>query len=279
MKKYALLGYPLKHSLSPQIHKRLFKLAGYDDFSYELIEIPSEELSVNIPMLNSLDGYNITIPHKVNIIRYIDELDESAERYNSVNCVSGSGGIITGYNTDCYGFLRALETNNFSLGGKVLQVGCGGAGRMTAVEAILRGAELTVAVLPDFIEETQIFINENLKLNTAAKAEVIANIGINGSFDLLVNASPVGMYPHNDECPVSEAVIKNCKSVFDVIYNPDVTKLMGIAEKNNIPSAGGMSMLVWQAVAAHKIWDGSEYSGGDIAELISDMQNELKRTE
>ena len=103
MEKYAILGYPLKHTMSPPIHKRLFELEG-KAAEYEICEIPPEQLEEKAAYLNSLGGYNITIPFKVDIIKYIDELDESAKRYNSVNCVVNRGGKTTGYNTDCYGF-------------------------------------------------------------------------------------------------------------------------------------------------------------------------------
>ncbi len=277
MKNYAILGYPLKHTMSPPIHKRLFELSGVTDFSYDIKEISSEELENSIPMLNSLDGYNITIPHKVDIIKYVTKLDESALRYNSVNCIKNTEGIITGYNTDCYGFLRALKAGGASLDGKVLQFGCGGAGRMITVEAVLHGADLTVVALPEFIASAKEVVDYALSLNPDAKARVITIDEIEGEFDLLINATPVGMFPHNDACPCDESIIKRCKFVFDIIYNPDVTKLMKIAMDNGIKAIGGMAMLVWQAVVAHEIWDNVTYNDDDIAALINDMREELTK--
>ncbi len=151
MSKYALLGYPLGHTMSPPIHKRLFELDGKPDSEYEVCEIPPEKLAERSEYLNSLNGYNITIPYKVDIIKYLDGLDESAKRYNSVNCVVNRDGKNIGYNTDCSGFLRSLEAGGAKLGGRVLQIGCGGVGRMMAIEAALHGAELTIVALPEFI--------------------------------------------------------------------------------------------------------------------------------
>ena len=276
MEKYAILGYPLKHTMSPPIHKRLFELEG-KTAEYEICERPPEELSEKADYLNSLGGYNITIPFKVDIIKYLDELDESAKRYNSVNCVVNRDGKNIGFNTDCYGFLRSLEAENISLSGKVLQIGCGGVGRMMAIEAALHGADLTIVSLPEFIKGAEEAAAEAKKLAPNAKIKVITHDQISGEFDLLVNASPVGMFPKTEECPVTEEVVKSCKNVFEVIYNPDVTMLMKIAEKNGIKAVGGMAMLVWQAVVAHEIWSGAKYRDEDIAELISDMRKELTK--
>lgn len=276
MEKYAILGYPLKHTMSPPIHKRLFELEG-KTVEYEICEISPEKLEENVSYLNSLGGYNITIPFKVDIIKYLDELDESAKRYNSVNCVVNRDGKNIGYNTDCYGFLRSLEAENISLSGKVLQIGCGGVGRMMAMEAAIHGAELTIVALPEFVKGAEETAEDIRKHKQDAVINVITHDKISGEFDLLINASPVGMFPKTEECPVTEEVVKSCKSVFEVIYNPDVTMLMKIAEKNGIKAVGGMAMLVWQAVVAHEIWSGAKYKDEDIAELIADMRNLLTK--
>lgn len=277
MSKYALLGYPLGHTMSPPIHKRLFELDGKPDTEYEVCEIPPEQLDSRAEYLNSLNGYNITIPYKVDIIDYLDELDVTAKRYNSVNCVVNRGGRNIGFNTDCSGFLRSLEAGGASLSGRVLQIGCGGVGRMMAIEAALHGADLTIVALPEFIAGAKEVAEEAARLNTSAKISVITHDKINGEFDLLMNASPVGMFPKTEECPVSENIVKSCKCVFEVIYNPNVTKLMSIAERNGIPSIGGMAMLVWQAAVAHEIWNGASYRDEDVEKIIKDMKAELTK--
>ena len=277
MSKYALLGYPLGHTMSPPIHKRLFELDGNPGAEYEVCEIPPEQLDSKAEYLNSLNGYNITIPYKVDIISHLDELDESAKRYNSVNCVVNRDGRNIGFNTDCSGFLRSLEAGGAKLNGRVLQIGCGGVGRMMTTEAALHGADLTIVALPEFIAGAKEVAEEAAKLNPSAKINVITHDEISGEFDLLMNASPVGMYPKTDDCPVSEDVVKSCKYVFEVIYNPNVTKLMSIAERNGIPSIGGMAMLVWQAAVAHEIWSGASYRDEDVEKIITEMKAELSK--
>ncbi|MCM1024154.1 MAG: shikimate dehydrogenase [Prevotella sp.] len=277
MSKYALLGYPLGHTMSPPIHKRLFELDGKPDTEYEVCEIPPEQLDEKAEYLNSLNGYNITIPYKVDIIKRLDELDVTAKRYNSVNCVVNRGGRNIGYNTDCSGFLRSLEAGGASLSGRVLQIGCGGVGRMMATEAALHGADLTIVSLPEFTAGAKEVAGEIAKLKPSAKISVITHEEISGEFDLLMNASPVGMFPKTEECPVSEDTVKSCKNVFEVIYNPNVTKLMSIAERNGIPAVGGMAMLVWQAAVAHEIWNGASYRDEDVEKIIQDMKAELEK--
>ncbi len=271
MKHYGLLGFPLKHTMSPPIHERLFELDGVSDYDYTLKEYSPEELGDRIEDVLALDGFNITIPHKVEIIKYIDELADSAKRYNSVNCVVKKDGKYIGANTDCDGFLRSIEAAGADLGGRVLQCGCGGVGRMIAIECIRHGAELTVSV-PEGFEDTVEPVREYAAANGIdAKITVVHPDEITGSFDVLINASPVGMFPKTDACPVSEEIIARCGFVFDVIYNPEKTRLMQTAEAHGIKTCGGMAMLVWQAAVAHEIWSGAQYRDEDIAEIISDM--------
>jgi len=261
MKKYALLGYPLKHTLSPYVHGRLFEFSGITDFSYEIMEIPPLKLAGEIKNLNSLCGYNITIPYKCEIIKYTDMLDESARKYGAVNCISNKNGVITGYNTDCLGFTESLKTAGIALSGKVLVLGFGGAGRMMATEAALNGAEVTVAVLD---------LNEVNGAENISNSLTAVNINeIEGEFDLLVNATPVGMYPEIDGIPVEENIVKHCRAVFDAVYNPSKTKLLRVAEKLGINAVGGMAMLVRQAAAAHEIWYGGKFKDANIDDIIN----------
>lgn len=279
-RKFAILGYPLKHTMSPPIHQRLFELAGLDA-DYSVIEASPEELKNHKEYLKSLQGFNVTIPHKVKIIPYLDKLDASAVRYGAVNCVSHEEGQTTGFNTDCYGFLRSLEIGGASLKGKVLQLGCGGVGRMMAIETALHGGELTIAVREGYEHETESVLNEIKSCAPQAVVhlttlEKLNGQGVDGDFDLLINSTPVGMYPHTDGCPVSDSILEKCACVFEAIYNPIRTLLMQKAEGFGKKTIGGMAMLVWQAVVAHEIWDHSSYKNEDIAQLIRDMEKQVE---
>ena len=273
MDKYGLIGHPFGHSISPLIHEKLFALSGISDYSYELIDIAPEELTSRMDELKELRGFNITIPHKTAIIPFADELSESALRYNSVNCISNNGGRFIGYNTDCDGFLRSAEA--LPLGGKVLLVGCGGVGRMIAIEAALHGAELTIAVIPQDIKTAQLVMAEILAKCSGANVRICLVSDIEGSFDLLINATPVGMYPKTENCAVSDEIIANCSSFFDVIYNPTETLLMKKARALGRTAVGGASMLVYQAVKAHEYWYGGEFSAEDISKIIVDVEEHV----
>ena len=272
MNKFALIGHPLGHSMSPLIHEKLFALSGLDNTSYELIDIAPEDIAGSRGLLESLRGLNVTIPHKQAVISLVDELADSAQRYNSVNCISNDGGRLTGYNTDCDGFLRSAEL--LPIGGNVAILGCGGVGRMIAIEVARHGGNITLAVIPQDVKNAQLVMAEILAKCSAA-VKIIDISEINGKYDLLINATPVGMYPNTDAVAVSDSVIENCLSFFDVIYNPTETLLMKKARALGRTAVGGASMLVYQAVKAHEYWYGGHFAPEDISKIILDVENEV----
>lgn len=277
MNKYGLIGHPLGHSMSPLIHEKLFALSGITDYSYELIDIAPENLRAEESMLKELKGFNITIPHKMAVIPMTDKLDESALRYNSVNCISNSDGVTTGYNTDCVGFVLSAENENLPLNKKALLLGCGGVGRMIATELVMHGADLTIAVIPQDVKIAEAAVAEILEIYENAEIGICLISEIEGEYDLLVNATPVGMYPKCDACAVSDDVIAKCGSVFDVIYNPVETLLMKKARDMGKKAVGGAAMLVYQAVKAHEIWYGGKFNSADVAEIIKAVEDEVNK--
>ncbi len=274
MRHYTLIGNPLGHSMSPMIHDRLFALKNREA-EYTLTAIPTEELADRAQALRTLEGYNITIPHKVDIIPFLDALDETAKRYHSVNCVANRNGKSTGYNTDCEGFLRSVE--NLPLNGRVLLIGCGGVGRMMGIEAALHGAELTLGILEQDRPLAERLRDEIAVLAPECKVEIVLSNALTGSFDLLLNACPVGMYPKTNACPVRDAVIAASGAVFDAIYNPTETLLVRKAKAQGKPAVGGAAMLVWQAVRAHEIWDGDTYTNEEVQGIIRELEETVNR--
>ena len=277
MKKYTLIGHPLGHSMSPFIHDRLFKLKGRE-VSYSLTDISPEDLNSNKEYLKSeFVGYNITIPHKVAVIPFIDKMDTSALRYNSVNCVANTQEGSIGYNTDCYGFLNSLKMNDISLDGKVLLLGCGGVGRMMAIESLLHGATLTIAIIEEARDMCNTLLAELNEKFPNVKVEVVLMSEITGSFDLVINSTPVGMFPKVDNCPLSDETISKCGAVFDAIYNPTETKLVQKFKAQGKKAVGGMAMLVLQAVKAHELWDNDTYSNDEIDEIIKQSNEKVEK--
>lgn len=267
MQKYTLIGHPLGHSMSPFIHSELFKLSKIDA-EYNCTDIAPDDLQNKAETLRQLNGYNITIPYKRDMIQYTDTLDESAKRYGAVNCIHNINGRSVGYNTDCTGFLMSVKS--LGLSGNVLLIGCGGVGRMMAIEAALHGADLTIGIIPEATKSAADLCNEIDNLSTCKKVRVKNIQSVNGKFDLIINASPVGMYPKSDACPVSEELISECSGVFDAIYNPVKTKLIRIAQSFGKPTVNGTAMLVYQAVKAHEIWNGEYYTDEQIQKIITD---------
>lgn len=252
MKRFALIGYPLGHSMSPFIHKRLMEVAGIDG-TYDLIPIPKEKLSNDFDRLLSLDGFNVTIPNKVEIINFIDSLNDRAMLYGAVNTVKVDEK--KGYNTDCFGFVNALKMANMSITGRVLLCGAGGVARTIAFEcAREKDADVTIACRESSMTKAN-KLKEEIKNKLGKNVQTCLIDEISGEFDLLVNCTPVGMFPKVDGMVVSPTVVEHCKAVFDTIYNPEETLLIKTAKSLGIPAVDGMGMLVWQAAVAQEIWN------------------------
>lgn len=274
--KFGLTGYPLGHSMSPVIHRELFKLSGLDA-SYDLVETAPDKLGECFEEdLKQLRGFNVTIPHKIEIIKYLDELSDRAKLFGAVNTVDVKADKITGHNTDCTGFLKALEMADITLGGDVLLCGSGGVARMIAFEAILAGAKLTIAVREADVDAAKLIKNE-IEEKTGKTCGIILLAGAKGGYDLVINGTPVGMYPNVDACPVAKEVVATSKAAFDVIYNPQETVFIKYAKEAGVKYSGGLSMLVWQAAVAQQIWNGSQFSNEDIEKVIAVTQKELEK--
>ena len=276
-KKFAVIGHPIGHTMSPFIHQRLFELSGVDA-EYGVLDIsPSDFERDYIEILKPLDGYNITIPHKTRVIPLLDEIDGKAEMYGSVNTVRNRDGVSKGFTTDPDGFLKALEYASIPLSGRVVILGCGGVARTMAFEAIKKGAEVELAVRESSRSKAEALVLEINEKLSAPKISITDISAFSGEVKTLINATPVGMSPKSDFQPVTDSQLSGCENVFDAIYNPLETKLIRKANSLGINAEGGMSMLVWQAVVSHRHWDGSDYDVKDIEKLCADAAEELMK--
>lgn len=267
LKNYKVIGYPIGHTMSPFIHKELFKLR---DFSadYGKLEISPEALGEEFDKtLKNLDGFNVTIPHKVSIIKHLDRLDGSAAEYGAVNVVANENGEYVGYNTDAYGFLEGLKFSNIALSGKVLVYGFGGAARTIITECIKAGCEVTIGTAPDFLEQGTKTVQE-LSEKLGADIKIILGEDIKEKYTLLVNATPVGMYPKVNAMPLKAEQIDLFDAVYDIVYNPEETLLLKTAKEKGKICGGGLSMLVTQAAKAHEYFYGAEFSNEEIEATI-----------
>lgn len=189
MKKFALIGYPLGHSISDIIHRELLKLKNVDG-SYELIEVKQEELDTCFEnRLKILDGFNVTIPHKIKVIPFLYKLSEKAELYGSVNTVYNKNGKLIGYNTDCIGFRNSIKDEAIKLYGNVLVCGSGGVSRMFAIESVLEGADVTIAVRESSLKSAN-DIKDEIENKFSKSCEIVLLSKVKKSYDLIINGTP-----------------------------------------------------------------------------------------
>lgn len=248
--KCGLLGRKLGHSYSPQIHKFL------GDYSYDLFEREPEELDAFFAD-PPFDAMNVTIPYKESVMKYCSEISDSAKKIGSVNTIVRKNGKYYGDNTDYYGFEFILDSVCKDVKGKkVLIVGNGGAAK-TAIAVISdRGG---VPVVISHKENTP----ENMKKHHL-------------DTDIIVNTTPVGMYPKNLESPIVLENYKNVKAVVDVVYNPSKTQILLDAERLGIPCVNGLYMLVAQAEKASAIFKGEASWEVRTSSIVSELELEMK---
>lgn len=275
MKNLGLIGYPLGHSMSPVIHRELLKLNNIEG-DYTLFEINPDNFEKELESVKNLDGFNVTIPHKINIIPYLDDLSERAKLFGAVNTVEIKNGVRTGHNTDCEGFLRAMKMAGIELSGKVLVCGSGGVSRMFAFETVLAGADLTMAVRDADLQAAG-EIQKEIKDKLSKDIKVITLDEVEGGYDVLVNGTPLGMYPNVDTCVLPKEKVQNCKAVFDAVYNPLETTLIKYAKEFGAKYSNGLPMLVWQAAVAQEIWFDVEFSMQQIKDIIKITESELTK--
>ena len=251
MKKYGLTGNPLSHSMSAIIHNEILKIKNVDG---EYTLYPDENLSKSFEeILSKLNGFNITIPYKKDIIKYLDELSDKVKLYNSCNTVKIENGKTKGYNTDVFGIHDTLKKNNVELFEKrVLVLGNGGVSSMIACECALCDAEVSLLCRDNKkgeILKKEIFDKTGKTITLVTKEEL-------KEYDILINGTPVGMYPDtlNSFFPLSK--LKDIPVVFDTIYNPYETLLVRVSNYYGNKGISGLNMLVEQAIKAQEIFNG-----------------------
>ncbi len=273
---YGVIGDPISHSLSPDIHNRIYKRLK-EDKAYLALRIPPSELKAAIGLLrNNFKGFNVTIPHKEAIIPYLDELDTTAKVYGAVNTVKVEAGKLKGYNTDGYGFIMAMEAEGFKLEGKrVLMLGAGGAARVVAHELLNKGCHLTIA---NRSEEKREMLREELLTHGNNKSILTCSPSeLKEGYSCIVNTTPVGMAPLEQQLPVEDLeILKGTELIFDLIYNPYKTLLLKAAEERGCRTLNGFSMLYYQAIKAQEHWRGVALPKKITEDIFVELEDLLK---
>ena len=245
--KYGLIGEKLSHSFSKEIHEALA------DYTYEIRELTPDEVA---PFLKAreFDGINVTIPYKEKVIPYLDEISDAAKKIGAVNTVKKVDGRLIGDNTDFYGMREMILRAGIAIEGKkVLILGTGGTSKTAK------------AVLADLGAKEIVTVSRKASENTLTYEDAIK---LHSDSDIIVNTTPVGMYPNTDACPIDLWNFPNLTGVIDAIYNPLRTNLILEAKKCGIPATGGLMMLILQAARASEIFLGKEIDGESVAKVV-----------
>ena len=249
--EYGLIGEKLGHSFSKIIHEKLA------DYTYELCPLAKDELDAFMTA-KQFKAINVTIPYKQDVIPYCDVLDDSAKRIGVVNTIVNRDGKLFGYNTDFAGFLYNLNAHGITLKDKKVMI-CGSGGTCKTVTAEYMGAKEILVV------------SRSKKENAVTYEECIRHKDV----DVVVNASPKGMYPNNGESPLDLSNFPNCKAVVDVIYNPLKTRLLQQAEQLGMKAVNGLEMLVAQAKFAVEHFLSTEIENDKIDQITLELLKQL----
>ena len=248
--KCGLLGRILGHSYSPEIH------AMMGSYRYDLFEVEPEELG-NFLHQADFDGLNVTMPYKKAVIAYLDELTPTAKQIGAVNTIYRKAGKLIGHNTDLYGFQQMLKKSALSPAGKkCLVLGSGGASDVAVFALQQMGANVVI-------------ISRKGENN-------YGNLAHHKDASIIVNATPVGMYPHCGEALIDLSLFPQLEGVLDVIYNPARTQLIMDAEKRNIVTENGLWMLVCQAREASEKMTGTQVSLSRTQEIFHHLQRKME---
>ena len=254
---YALFGWPLGHTMSPELHAQLFEASG-QDADYIGVAVPPEDLPEAFELAKrKLGGINCTIPHKKAVISLLDEIDTAARDLHSVNTVRFADGKATGFNTDILGFAESLNRDGVSLQGKkVLLLGYGGAASVMAYHCVTQGAYLIITGRN--LEKAEALQKQLTDAVPGARISVFSRRHIPRDIHIVLNSTPVGMYPKENAAPLHYLPHKT-EYVFDAIYNPPVTSTMKLANPRKTKTRDGLFMLVMQAAYAQTVWSGVRF--------------------
>ncbi len=269
MNKYGLIGGKLGHSLSPAIHRLFFEFTGKQG-SYELLETEQAELEPLLARLRGeFAGVNVTIPHKCNVMPYLDAIAPEAAAIGAVNTLKLAPSLVKGYNTDYFGFGRMLEYNGIELAGRTVAVlGTGGAAR--AVVKYLADQQVGSLYL---VTRDVMRVPEDFQRFGVCVIDYARLASLRG--ELLVNCTPVGMFPKTGVAPVDAKVSAAFEASVDLIYNPARTLFLQQAADAGHKAVNGLFMLVAQAVAAQEIWQDEHYDAELIVRIMQALEKQL----
>ncbi|MNI55516.1 Shikimate dehydrogenase [compost metagenome] len=265
------MGDPILHSKSPAMHNAALKATGIHG-TYVQLHVTDSNLKDAILGVRALGfrGVNVTVPHKVEVMKYVDVIDEGARYIGAVNTIVNDGGVLTGYNTDGIGYIRSLKEEAISdLSGKnVLVVGSGGAAR-GVIYALLQEGPAQVIVANRTASKSKELAQEWSHLGNMKGCSMDEVRDYVAGIDLLINTTSVGMYPNIETSPIEVDLIPEGIVVSDLIYNPLKTELLRQAEKKGCIVHNGLGMFVYQGGYAFEYWTGLTAPIDKMREAVS----------
>ncbi|MCX7747483.1 MAG: shikimate dehydrogenase [Clostridia bacterium] len=279
-----IIGNPLEHSISPYLHNSISSLLGVD-FIYVPFRVEKESLENAVKGLKAINvvGFNVTIPYKKDIMKFIDDNTKEALLMGAVNTVKYIEGRFYGYNTDAEGFSRAFKegTGGSFKGKKVAIIGAGGAARAIAVKIAVEGASNIALINRTLSKASDIsdIINNNIR-EAAASSYALDDAKAKKVFsesDIIINTTSIGMYPEINVSPIDASfVFSKGQIVYDAIYNPLETKFLEEAKKAGCKTSNGLGMLFYQGIYAYEIWTGIKLSEDRIKDIYPSFLSILK---
>lgn len=271
-----LIGHPVAHSFSPYIHNFLAEKYGLN-LKYMCFDVEPDKVGEALNGFKALGllGSNVTIPHKVEVMSYLDEVDKNASIIGAVNTIKNEGGRLIGYNTDGVGFVKSVLDEGHEIKGKhIMILGAGGASRAIAIELASRGAA-KIIIRNNTISKAE-KIAEAVTMNFKGVEAEVGTLNIKEEdlkgVDILINTTPLGMSSKKDLCPIDESIIPPRELVVcDIVYTPHDTKLIKWAESHQLAVVHGIGMLINQALQSFSIWTGIE------AEAYEEVIHVLKK--
>jgi shikimate dehydrogenase len=274
-----LIGHPIKQTYSPFIHNVAFDIKKLD-YLYLPFDVPAANLGNALKGMVALNikGFNVTIPHKVNIMQFLNNVSDEAAGMGAVNTVVNDLGRLTGYNTDVFGVLKSLDKHKNSLSGKEVTIlGSGGSARAVVYTIIKYFKPSCINIInrtEQKAEALKKYFSEKMKFDGIKCYEFFPeNLGeVFRNSKLIVNATPVGMYPETDETIISQPDYFNKEQiVFDLVYNPEKTRFLSIASRQGAQVINGIEMLVNQASKAFQLWTGETMPVPDLIRSLEMM--------
>ncbi|MCF6137999.1 shikimate dehydrogenase [Pseudalkalibacillus berkeleyi] len=253
---YAVIGDPISQSMSPDIHNACLQKL-HIQATYKAIHVPAEQLGTAVEQMIQTGclGFNVTIPHKLSIMKYLDEIDPYAEAIGAVNTVLIQNGRMKGFNTDGPGFYQSLilDYQEDLKKANILVLGAGGAARAIVKTFLLNDVHQVSVANRTMEKAIELMKGSNGEVLTPKEAE-----GQLGEYDIVINTTPIGMFPNPAASPIDTTLLDQKTTLVDIIYNPLTTEFLKLGIRKGCTVQNGVPMFIHQAALAFELWTGEK---------------------